>query len=332
MRDTLYLTTTEQERVDPITHTLTGAVLARIGGDRRTPLAAATLMLAANAPDIDIFSVWAGTYASLAFRRGWTHGPIALLLLPFAVTALVLGWDRWVRLRRAHTAGRMVEPVDARWTLLLAGIGCLSHPALDWLNTYGIRFLTPVTDRWFYGDALFIIDPWWWSLLAATLIVARRGAPLQRVRTVAGVALAYPLALIVVSGLGDGVAQRAAEGQGITEVREILYQPAPGNPFVAELIAVTPDAYHYGSLHWLRPLRAQFDGPVVPRGDWDDPRVVAARASQDVRDYLVWSRFPYVAIDTVSAGESVRFGDARFLPSRIAAGGLSGLRVPVALP
>ena len=311
---------------------MTGAVLARVGGDRRTPLAAATLMLAANAPDIDIFSVWAGTYASLAFRRGWTHGPIALLLLPFAVTALVLGWDRWVRLRRARAAGRAAEPVDARWTLLLAVIGCLSHPALDWLNTYGIRFLTPLTDRWFYGDAVFIVDPWWWALLAATLFAARRGASLSRVRTLAGVALAYPLALIVVSGLGDGVAHRAAEGQGIIDVREILYQPAPGNPFRAELIAITSEAYHFGSLRWFGAERAVFDGPVVPRGDWNDPRVVAARAEQDVRDYLVWSRFPYVAIDTVASGASVRFGDARFLPSRIAAGGLSGLRVTVVLP
>ena len=34
--------------MDPITHTMTGAVLARAGGDTKTPLAAATLMLAAG--------------------------------------------------------------------------------------------------------------------------------------------------------------------------------------------------------------------------------------------------------------------------------------------
>ena len=64
--------------MDPITHTLAGAVMARAGLDERTPLAAATLMLAANAPDIDIFIMVAGPYDGLAFRRGWTHGPSAV--------------------------------------------------------------------------------------------------------------------------------------------------------------------------------------------------------------------------------------------------------------
>ena len=36
--------------------------MARAGLDERTPLAAATLMLAANAPDIDIFIMFAGQY------------------------------------------------------------------------------------------------------------------------------------------------------------------------------------------------------------------------------------------------------------------------------
>ena len=34
----------------------------------------------------------------------------------------------------------------------------LGQPLLDWLNTYGVRFLMPFDGTWFYGDALFIID------------------------------------------------------------------------------------------------------------------------------------------------------------------------------
>ena len=285
----------------------------------------ATLILAANAPDIDIFSVWLGSFASLAFRRGWTHGPLALALLPFAITGLILLWDRAVRRRRDPTA----SPVDARWILILAVIGCLSHPALDWLNTYGVRLLMPFSDRWFYGDAVFIVDPWWWGLLIATLILARRGASRRTVRAAALVALAYPLTLLVVSRVGDRVAHEAAEVQGIVGVQEILYQPRPLKPLAAQLIVVTERAYHFGNLRWNRSPRVVLDGPVVPRGDWTDPRVVDARSDVDVTDYLVWSRYPYVSVDSFAAGSSVRFGDARFLPGGIPAGGLEGLRIPV---
>ena len=57
--------------MDPITHTMAGAVIARAGGDRKTALAAATLMLAANAPDIDIYTVWTETsFGSIALASG----------------------------------------------------------------------------------------------------------------------------------------------------------------------------------------------------------------------------------------------------------------------
>jgi inner membrane protein len=161
--------------VDPITHTLAGASMARAGLHRVSPLATATLILGANAPDIDIFASVAGSYASLALRRGWTHGPVAMVVLPFVVAGLVMGWDRWIRRRRHPTA----PPV--RWAdiLLLALLGVASHVPLDWLNTYGVRLLMPFSGRWFYGDAVFIVDPWLWLILGGGLAVAggrsRRG-------------------------------------------------------------------------------------------------------------------------------------------------------------
>ena len=43
---------------------------------------------------------------------------------------------------------------------------------LDWLNTYGVRLLMPFDGRWFYGDALFIVDPWVWLLLGTVCVAA----------------------------------------------------------------------------------------------------------------------------------------------------------------
>ncbi|HSR42077.1 MAG TPA: metal-dependent hydrolase, partial [Longimicrobiales bacterium] len=125
--------------MDNLTHGLVGAALARTGLDRLTPLATTTLVVAANAPDVDLLSFAEGEYAALAFRRGLTHGLPAMAVLPFAVTGAILGWDRLVRRRRTPDA----EPVRPRAILLLSVIGLLTHPALDWMNTYGMRWWLP---------------------------------------------------------------------------------------------------------------------------------------------------------------------------------------------
>jgi len=305
--------------MDPITHTMAGATLARVGLDRRTPLAAATLMLAANAPDIDIVSVWLGSHASIAFRRGWTHGPLAMLLLPLIVAATVLAWDRVVRRRRHPTR----PPVDGRWTLALATIGVLSHPVLDWLNTYGIRLLMPFSPRWFYGDAVFIVDPWLWLLLGATLVSARRGRSRRTVRVHASLAAGYVALLVLLSPVAEQRTLAYAHTHGVPEATEVMYQPQPATPHLASVIVVTPDAYHMGRFDWLPVPRATLDGDRIARGDWSLPAVQAARRDPSARDFLTWSRYPYVRVEPDG---SVFFGDARF-PEGGITGGLGGVRV-----
>jgi inner membrane protein len=153
--------------VDPVAHTFAGAALAAAGLRRATPLAAAALVIGANAPDVDVFAMSVEGYAQLAVRRGWTHGVLALVLWPFVLTGLLLGWDRWVRRRRDSAA----ESARAGPLLLVTTIAVVSHPTLDWLNNYGLRWLMPFDGRWFYGDALFIIDPWIYLTLGGVLFL-----------------------------------------------------------------------------------------------------------------------------------------------------------------
>ena len=158
--------------MDPLAHTLVGAALAetRLGSLGRTTLAGPALILGANAPDIDAVTMFLGRDVSLGFRRGWTHGVLAMVILPLALTALLLLADRTVAAWRGREPRARAGPL-----LALSTIAVLSHPALDWLNTYGVRFLMPFDGTWFYGDALFIVDPWVW-LLAATPVVLAHSA------------------------------------------------------------------------------------------------------------------------------------------------------------
>jgi inner membrane protein len=404
--------------VDPVTHTLTGAALSRAGLHRMTPLATAALVIGANAPDIDVLAyVQGGTYGALAARRGLTHGPLALLLLPLLVAAGVLAWDRlWRRRRRPHEPPARTIPV-----LALAFVGVLTHSPLDWMNTYGIRLLMPFSERWFYGDALFIIDPWVWLALAVPLVpfatsrrgrllwvllgvlatimvvtapqvplaaqlawgvlagglavatarrwrsgpvpeptlsaeersrlarfrydatrrmerAAARGQP-QSVATfeaehrprdmIAMAALAAVLLYIGGMAAADAGARRitadAARAEGLV-ARDLMVAPVPANPFAAEVVVETAEAYHLGSFGWFSRPRVRWDGARIPKGE-RTPEVLLTLQLQEVRDFLRWSRYPYVETGTDAEGRFVRFGDARY-PSRMR-GGLSGVVVRI---
>jgi len=313
--------------MDPITHTLAGATMARSGLDRRTPLATAALLLGANAPDVDIVAAFAGPNATLALRRGCSHGPLAMLALPFAVAGLLLVWDRWVRRRRAPGAA----PVEGTALLLLATVGVLSHPMLDWLNTYGIRLLMPFSNHWYRGNSLFIIDPYLWLIFAIGLMVARRvraGDATRAWRTVrvsGSAALVYIALMIALSAAGERVGRAAAESHGVGGIEEVLYSPRPANPMAADLVLRTPGGYQLGALQWLAAERVTLADGMIPLGDWSAPVVARARTVEAARNYLVWSQFPYVRIDVRGADTSVFFGDARYRSGP--AGDLGGFRV-----
>ena len=162
--------------MDPIAHTLVGASLAETPLKRLSTLATPTLILAANAPDIDAVTLLLSRDVSLGFRRGWTHGILAMVILPLLLAGLMLLFDRLLGRYRQHQPRARAGPLIA-----LSYIGVLTHTPLDWLNTYGIRFLMPFDGRWFYGDALFIVDPWIWLLAGAAVVLAHT-------RTVAAIA------------------------------------------------------------------------------------------------------------------------------------------------
>ncbi len=160
--------------MDPIAHTLFGATMAEAGLKRKTALATATLIIGANIPDVDALAMFVSNDYALLVRRGWTHGILALLIWPFLLTGMMLGIDRLIE-KRLLRKGKKREGPPMRPLVLLgiASLGVLSHPLLDWLNTYGVRLLMPFDDTWFYGDTLFIIDPWFWLLAGAGVVLAR---------------------------------------------------------------------------------------------------------------------------------------------------------------
>ena len=127
-------------------------------------------MISANIPDLDVL-VFATDTPSVSFRRGWTHGIAAQIALPVAADRACSGCVQRRRPQRNATARRRFAPAGCCCCRTSA---CTLHVFLDYLNNYGVRLLTPFDWRWFYGDAVFIVDPWLWLVLGAGVWLARR--------------------------------------------------------------------------------------------------------------------------------------------------------------
>ncbi|KHL25757.1 hypothetical protein PK98_03815 [Croceibacterium mercuriale] len=295
--------------MDNLTHSMVGALIGQAGLKRRTGLAMPALIIGANIPDVDATCVLLGEMQHLALRRGLTHGPLAMLVLPLLLAVGLWWFDRWQARRGTRPAARL--PVRFGWLWMLSLIACLSHPAFDWLNSYGVRLLEPFDQRWFHGDILFIIDLWLWlgmgSAIWWSLRRERRGANWQRP---ARVAIAATLAYV---GLNAG----------ITWANERHAKLSAPYPLVAVANEV-PVAFWRremiigaGDGRWL--VAGQPVG-VMPLGRCD--LAAARRHDRAVDAFLFWSRAPVILRD----GDVLLLGDARF------AAGMSRDRFSVPLP
>ncbi len=279
--------------MDPVCHTLFGATLAAAQPEKRPWAATATLIVTANLPDLDVVAHFAGMDASLYWRRGWSHGLLALVLLPLLWTTFL---GLLARLRGVD--------FDRSATLKLASLGVLSHPTLDWMNTYGMRWLMPFDGRWYYGDTLFIIDPWIWLLLAtgtlfgfrwrrkgelgwvlATVLtslailgagvvpdlgrwfwtlgivvvlvgyLARPAWQPSRARQTARWALVALFVYVSTAWTGNALArQRVADHPSVLADAEIYVGPLPASPTRRDVLVIEPDGYRTASIDLLHTL------------------------------------------------------------------------------
>ncbi|RJY08747.1 metal-dependent hydrolase [Aurantiacibacter aquimixticola] len=283
--------------MDNLTHSLVGALIGQTGLKKKTGLAMPALIIGANLPDVDAACFfWLEGVEHLGLRRGITHGPPALVLLPLILAGLLWGFDRWQASRGKRPKERL--PVHIGWLYGLAFLGCLTHPALDWLNVYGIRLLEPFSSEWFYGDTLFIIDVWLWGLMGFavwwSLRQEKRGRDWRRTGRQA-------LALVLIY---IGVQS------GVTNDKERTVSDAPIRPDI--VIASPPPLWSLNRdmVFWSSEEGAALGMERIGNMPLSACDLDAARlADSEVEAFLFWSRTP--VLDLLDDGSFV-LGDARF--------------------
>jgi inner membrane protein len=314
--------------MEPITHFLTGATLARAGFNRKTALATVTMTLAAEAADIDIVAYLKGSAFGFIQHRGITHTFIGIPVIAAVVVGLVWLLDTaWQRYRRTR---QRAAPPERRWgwLYLFACIAGLSHILLDFTNNYGVRPFYPFSRQWYAWDIVFIIEPLMLVVLLAALVLpwlfALVGQEIgwrQRGPGGRGAAIAALLFIVALWGVRDFEHRRAlaalnaVEFQGEAATRAAAF-PYMVNPFQWAGVAETSTAYISMHVDSLTPEvdpgnRAQYyykpEATAATR---------AARATTLGRAYIEWARFPLLEAEHVSTpdpGDLVHFSDVRFL-------------------
>jgi inner membrane protein len=164
--------------MENLTHSLVGVTAAKAGLDRLSPYATIVCLASANAADADFVTLFFGDrWTLLQHHRGITHSIVGTIAIGALVPILAVFIERIVATVTRHNAR-----IQFRGLLIASMIAAATHPLMDWTNNYGVRPLLPWTGRWFYGDLVFIVDPYLWLVLAGGMFLM---TSTSKVRTVA---------------------------------------------------------------------------------------------------------------------------------------------------
>ena len=318
--------------MDNLTHTLFALTLARTPLGRAGRGVTTALVLASNAPDVDILMTARGTASYLEWHRGPTHGVLGVALLGALVALLVRAGQRVVDRRGHRPPGGAPGDREAPFGMLLAAaaIGVACHILMDFPTSYGTRLLSPFDWHWFATDLMPIVDVYLIIILVAGLLFGaaspearRRNAAIVLVLMAAnyGVrAVARHEAIGLAPRIfGPTWPQRcdggAHDDQSLLSVwpREISTTPVTGSrclveiaamptffsPFKWRLVAQMSNGYE---MHDVDVLDSRLRGPAAPgEAPWRiavrypnqwNASVQTAASAPLARTFLGFSRFP----------------------------------------
>lgn len=295
--------------MDNVTHTLTGLAMSRAGLNRFYKHATPLLLLAANAPDIDVVTLTRGGFTYFRYHRAITHSLVAAPVLAVIIALLFCAFDRSLR------------KLPVTFGLALAGVG--SHLLLDWTNAYGVRFLLPFSSSWYSLDQTNVFDVWIWAILIlaavaphlARLVSAEVGA-----RSGSGRGLAiFALVFLALYNVGRGMIHQRALAtlesrvyEGVSPLRSGAF-PTAANPLQWDGVVETASAvhrYHFNLLDSFDP-----DSGELFQKPESSAAVDAAARTPEFRVFLGFSKYPLwsvVPVPEPDNGVRVRVTDMRF--------------------
>jgi len=314
--------------MDSITHTLTGAVIARAIDDEKVGHWGTIAGLAVGFfPDTDFVLGLFNRQFYIEYHRDFTH---SLLLIPFY--ALFFSWVFVKVSKRPYF-----------WSFYKICLPVLvSHALLDLFTSYGTMIFSPFFEHRFSWDLIFIIDLIFSGIIFFPLVISFFGK--RNAQWICRGSLVGLAAYILFCWVQHDRALELAKNFGRSlneEVIQVASMPQPVSPFRWANYVETRDKVYQGFVDFLR------KGPPEPASDsrsffgklnslyyppqntyyrsWtklpNSPWVEKALATDGAKFYYWFARFPVVkSVNSRNGRHRVEFVDVRFL--------LPGLRMP----
>jgi inner membrane protein len=313
--------------------------MGRAGFNRKSALTTLTMVLAAEAADVDVLWTLKSPVAALQHHRGITHSFVGVPFVAAGVVALVYIIHH-IRPRRPDSAKARGKP-PVRWGYLyfFALLAALSHLPLDYSTAYGIRLFEPFNYRWYSWDIVYIVDPVIWGVLIAGLALpalfrlineevgARSKGPQGRAWAIAAL-----LCYVLIWGFRDYQHRRALNAidsftyRGAAPQRVAAY-PYMINPFRWHGVLETTDFFETVPVNSIGPEIGNSQARLFYKPEETEVLNVA-KSTYFGRVYLDWAVFPYVQrqkLEGETRGYFVDFQDLRYtypeITTRTALGG-----------
>jgi membrane-bound metal-dependent hydrolase YbcI (DUF457 family) len=291
--------------MDNLTHSLTGALAARIIETAQPTLidepkqkrqAFWLTVTSANLPDIDVaLGFFGDPIFSISHHRGLTHSLLFAPVLALAPAALFYFWGK----RR-----------NFKILWLLALIGIWVHIFFDVITPFGTQLFAPFSTARYAWDWMFIIDPFFTGILAMTLLLGKLIKSRRRQLIFGGsffVGL-YLLVEIVNHNLAYNRMEEALRREGMAATK-ISAMPQPLSIFRWKGLAQTEDGV-------IEAFFSLFDRQeqltLIAYRHAQDESVVKALQAPETQWYLTFARHPWIRSEQQGNHHIVELRDLQF--------------------
>ncbi|ATX82734.1 Membrane-bound metal-dependent hydrolase YbcI, DUF457 family [Mariprofundus ferrinatatus] len=253
--------------MDPVTHAISGAALARaIPKHHLPPLQLIFLILLTMAPDADIVLRLFSETTYLLHHRGLTH---SILLIPL-----------WAWLIFTLSSRRIRENPSMPW---LIGAALSMHIFLDLITTFGTMIMAPLSDWRASLDLVFIIDPFFSALILIPLLLGLIWKGQKRKMGI--------LSLLLMCGYLALTYSNQQQAINLTrnahpDAASYNAMPLAFSPYHWQLIAIYPDRYARASVN----LKPGFSGSRTLVDESFANGMISTSMSSP--DHIEWQELP----------------------------------------